>query len=1027
MPINRYFLSDFVSVQRESFFQLLEKGLIEEFSKRNPIIHRREDCSYYFYPEYYILTRPEYKPSEAIVKNKSYTSKLYVPVQITNKKEKRITLKWVYIGNIPLMTKRGHFILNGATRVIVNQILRSPGAYYQQKIYENYEKDNISKNKDDREAPARFARGEAENLENQNDSNVFLQTEDTYKRFYCDLICMRGSWLRIEMDKEKSIWVQMKRGPKIPIFWFLLAMGLSEKFILKSITDSEKLLGNLERNSVSTRNMKFRPRVSSKHGGSGNNDKSKTPERNSLETKKKYLSSKKTHDAIENRVAPTILDSGVFPRVSSKRGDTSYANEDFLSKTELHNEAGGAGGSAGGGAPQSLRTPRFEETQEAEQTLKKRNYPYLKNPPEAWESIYTLLHSKTKTFTGKSPRFEETREGVSAAQGTGGRVLTDLRSPHDTPRAGASRYNLISRVLPRTTTKSLTELGRQWLYNRFMNPRSYDLGKQGRIALNQKLGLNISLQQLTLTGLDLLYATDYLIKLDKGFYKVDDIDHLKNRRVRTSGELIQIQIGVGLVRLEKFLRYSEMNFESAKGAAIFDRKPARGAPAIYDRGKKKSLKEADIGFGEVGAKPGKTSPDYSTKQKTSSSSKTVKPDFRLEKIPRDRKIASELDGPEISRFSSKHGGSGDISDLRNADVTRDIPFTPRFEETRGIMRASSLLATQRFPSILQSRGQDPLHGPHGPRALRARGYRHPVIADHGGPQSPSGLRALGSSAFGGIRGRFKSTLTSSRINSKAFNSAIREFFGTSPLSQFMDQINPLAELTHKRRLSSMGPGGVTRDTATLAIRGIHPTHYGRICPIETPEGKNTGLVNSMTTYARVNYAGLLESPFYKVYKGQVQKNTGMYYLTAEQEEKIKLSAADLFVSRIGFLPKSMIPVRIAETFTKIDRKSVQFIGVSPLQMISIAASLIPFLEHDDANRALMGSNMQRQAVPLIRPQRPIVGTGLEGKAVSDSGHVVQAKNSGLVTYVSSKKIIVSEPRPRVSKKHGGSAHSTREL
>jgi DNA-directed RNA polymerase subunit beta len=205
----------------------------------------------------------------------------------------------------------------------------------------------------------------------------------------------------------------------------------------------------------------------------------------------------------------------------------------------------------------------------------------------------------------------------------------------------------------------------------------------------------------------------------------------------------------------------------------------------------------------------------------------------------------------------------------------------------------------------------------------------------------------------------------------------------------------------------MGPGGVTRDNATLAIRGIHPTHYGRICPIETPEGKNTGLVNSMTTYARVNHQGMIESPFYRVYKGIVLKSSGLYYFSAQQEEQIKLAAADLFVSSIGFLPKSSIPVRIAEDFTKISRGDVQYIGVSPLQMISIATSLIPFLEHDDANRALMGSNMQRQAVPLIRPERPIVGTGLEARSVSDSGHVVQSKYSGVVTYVSSKKIIVT--------------------
>jgi DNA-directed RNA polymerase subunit beta len=163
----------------------------------------------------------------------------------------------------------------------------------------------------------------------------------------------------------------------------------------------------------------------------------------------------------------------------------------------------------------------------------------------------------------------------------------------------------------------------------------------------------------------------------------------------------------------------------------------------------------------------------------------------------------------------------------------------------------------------------------------------------------------------------------------------------------------------------------------------------------------------MTTYARVNSQGILESPFYKVYKGQVQKSAGMFFLSAEDEEKIKLAAADLFVSSIGFLPLSYIPVRIAEDFTKIPRNEVQYIGISSIQMISIATSLIPFLEHDDANRALMGSNMQRQAVPLLRPERPIVGTGLEGRAVSDSGHAIQSKLSGLVTYVSGEKIVVT--------------------
>jgi DNA-directed RNA polymerase subunit beta len=244
------------------------------------------------------------------------------------------------------------------------------------------------------------------------------------------------------------------------------------------------------------------------------------------------------------------------------------------------------------------------------------------------------------------------------------------------------------------------------------------------------------------------------------------------------------------------------------------------------------------------------------------------------------------------------------------------------------------------------------------------------------------------------------------FSTKPLNGALREFFGTNPLSQFMDQMNPLAEITHKRRLSSMGPGGVTRDNATLAIRGIHPSHYGRICPIETPEGKNTGLVNSLTTYARINNQGLIESPFFKVYKGQIQKDLGMMYLTADEEEKTIVAAPDVLVNFEGFLPNHIIPAKIGKEFTTIKRNIANFIGVHPIQMISVATSLIPFLEHDDANRALMGSNMQRQAVPVIRPERPLVGTGVEVRAVSDSGHALIANKSGYILYVSGEKMVV---------------------
>lgn len=738
MQNSRYFLSDFVEIQRQSFFELLENGIIAEFSKRNPITSLKKDVEIYFYPEYFKLTIPEFNPRQAILRCKSYTSKLYMPVQLTYKKSNTIRLKWAYIGNLPLMTKRGHFILNGAARVIVNQIIRSPGIYYQEKFHETFTQKWSQK------------------------------PESSYKRYYADLICLRGTWLRLEIDKEKNIWAQTKKGPKIPVFWFLIAMGLSERVIFNSILEPNRLTQNLGDNL----NSKF----------------------------------------------------------------------------------------------------------------KKNNYPYVKNPPTAWKEIYSLINTK-KT----------------------------------------------------SNTQMYSEQGRKWLYNKFMNPRAYDLSKQGRSAFNRKLGLNIDENQLILTPQDLLFATDYLIKVEKGLKNLDDIDHLKNRRVRTSGELIQIQIGIALVRLEKSIR-EKMNKTSMQ---------------FFVKVKKDSKDKSEMPFFSSSSGSAlKISKDIL--KPVALSPLAIK---QLKKNS-ERKFSLDLNSENNNKLQVNH--FSDFLDFKHIHFDNSASsFIPKtiLNETSSLKSDSTLV--KRKKSLVSSNFQ------------------------------------------------LKKLTISNLINNKAFNSALREFFGTSPLSQFMDQINPLAEITHKRRLSSMGPGGVTRDTATLAIRGIHPTHYGRICPIETPEGKNTGLVNSMTTYARVNALGILESPFYKVYKGLVLKSSGMFFLSAEQEEKTKLAAADLFVTPVGFLPNANIPVRIGETFTKISRNNVEYIGISPLQMISIATSLIPFLEHDDANRALMGSNMQRQAVPLIRPERPIVGTGLESRAVSDSGHVIQSKFSGVVTYVSAEKIKVT--------------------
>jgi DNA-directed RNA polymerase subunit beta len=244
------------------------------------------------------------------------------------------------------------------------------------------------------------------------------------------------------------------------------------------------------------------------------------------------------------------------------------------------------------------------------------------------------------------------------------------------------------------------------------------------------------------------------------------------------------------------------------------------------------------------------------------------------------------------------------------------------------------------------------------------------------------------------------------VNPKPLVAAIKEFFGSSQLSQFMDQTNPLAELTHKRRISALGPGGLSRERAGFAVRDIHPSHYGRICPIETPEGPNAGLIGSLATYARVNQYGFIETPFYRVERGRIRRDLPPVYMTADQEDERRVAPGDIRADEQGNILEPLVTVRYNRAVTQCEREEVEFVAVSPVQVVSVATSLIPFLEHDDANRALMGSNMQRQAVPLLRPERPLVGTGLEAQAARDSGMVAVSRTDGVVTYVDAEKIVV---------------------
>jgi DNA-directed RNA polymerase subunit beta len=243
------------------------------------------------------------------------------------------------------------------------------------------------------------------------------------------------------------------------------------------------------------------------------------------------------------------------------------------------------------------------------------------------------------------------------------------------------------------------------------------------------------------------------------------------------------------------------------------------------------------------------------------------------------------------------------------------------------------------------------------------------------------------------------------INPKALSAVIRDFFGRSQLSQFMDQINPLAELTHKRRLSALGPGGLSRDRAGFEVRDVHPSHYGRICPVETPEGPNIGLIASLATFSRVNEFGFLETPYRRVEKGRVTHH--IEYLTADREESFIIAQANAAIDEKGYFVTDKVTCRWKGDFIDAEAARVDYMDVSPKQLVSVAASLIPFLEHDDANRALMGSNMQRQAVPLLVNEQPLVATGLEERVARDSRAVLVAEESGKVASVSGSQIVVT--------------------
>ncbi|MDP2637113.1 MAG: DNA-directed RNA polymerase subunit beta, partial [bacterium] len=262
-----------------------------------------------------------------------------------------------------------------------------------------------------------------------------------------------------------------------------------------------------------------------------------------------------------------------------------------------------------------------------------------------------------------------------------------------------------------------------------------------------------------------------------------------------------------------------------------------------------------------------------------------------------------------------------------------------------------------------------------------------------------------------------STITPAQlINPRPVMAIVKEFFTSSQITQFMDNENPLAELEHKRRVSATGPGGLTRERAGFEVRDVQPSHYGRICPIQTPEGPNIGLVGHLASFARINPYGFIETPYFKVNKGKIDTKD-LQYLTAYEEERFVIAHAGVNIDEKGNIQDAKLPARIRGEAGEAERGDIDYIDVSPEQSISIATALIPFLQHDDANRALMGSNMQRQAVPLLQPQSPLVGTGLEERVALDSGLVVVSEDEGEVAEVDGSHIVIKSKGPKVKTKN----------
>ena len=694
-------MPNLIESQKNSYQWFLDEGLQEVFRDVSSITDYNDTLELEFI-DYVLDDEPKYSIQECKERDATYSKPMRVKVRLFNKQTGEVKEQVIFMCDFPIMTDSGTFVINGAERVIVSQLVRSPGVYY------NFEYDKTGK-----------------------------------KLFNTTINPNRGAWLEYEMDSSDVYYVRIDKNRKIPITTFLRAMGLgSDQDLYDTFGEDEVLVQTITQK-----------------------DTTKNRDEGLIEVYKKLRPGEPpTVDSSIAHLSALFFDPRRYDL--AKFGRYKYNKKLAISQRLI-----------GHAAAEPIIAPLTGEIlADAGEVI---NEAKAREIEQA--GVMTVILSLDDGSTTKVI----------------GNGMVDIESYLKVNKKKLGIYEKVS-------FKVLCEIMDEKLKGEKLEDRIIE-------RINELIPNHITMD-------DIIASVSYFLNLNHGVGKIDDIDHLANRRIRSVGELLQNQFRIGFARMERNIR--------------------------------------------------------------------------------ERMTIQSQDSESMT------------------------------------------------------------------------------------PQSLVNIRPVGA--------------------------AIKEFFGSSPLSQFMDQPNPLAELTHKRRLSALGPGGLSRDRASFEVRDVHYTHYGRMCPIETPEGPNIGLISYLAGFARINEYGFIEAPYRKVKKPSGEVTDQVEYMMADVEDKYIVAQANEPLDENNVLAKPRVNARFRNEIIEVERERVDYMDVSPKMVVSVATAMIPFLENDDANRALMGANMQRQAVPLLKTEAPVVATGMEYKAAVDSGTVVCAKEDGVVEKVSADEVLIKD-------------------